>query len=87
MPHDFIFNRDWYENEFGAYAAASRLKILPELTKNLKKEIVANDYYDADKIKEAIKDFTSFKQWQEEDKKTYAAAQRRTSNSHHSHHS
>ncbi len=69
--------RDWYENEFGAYAAASRLKILPELTKNLKKEIVANDYYDADKIKEAIKDFTSFKQWQEEDKKTYAAAQRR----------
>lgn len=69
--------RDWYENEFGAYAAASRLKILPELTKNLKKEIVANDYYDADKIKEAIKDFTSFKQWLEEDKKTYAAAQRR----------
>ena len=69
--------KDWYENEFGAYAAASRLKILPELTKNLKKEIVANDYYDADKIKESIRDFSSFKQWLEKDKKTYAAAQRR----------
>ena len=69
--------RDWYENEPGAYAAASRLKILPELTKNLKKEIVANDYYDSEKIKYAIKDFKSFKQWLEEDKKTYAAAQRR----------
>ena len=28
---------DWYENVFGAHVAASKLKILPELTINLKK--------------------------------------------------
>lgn len=69
--------KDWYKNEFGAYAAASRLKILPELTKSLKKEIAANNFYSTDNIKKTVKNFTSFKQWLEEDKKSYAAAQRR----------
>lgn len=73
----FKFVKDWYENEFGAYVAASNLKILPEVTKNLKKEIVANNYWNADTIKEAIKDFKTFRQWFLEDPKSYWAARRR----------
>lgn len=69
--------KEWYKNDFDAYAAASRLKALPEITKIMHKEIVANDYWNKKTITHAVKKFSSFKEWHEKDRRSYAAAQRR----------
>ncbi len=68
--------KDFFTLDVDAYSAAARLKILPEITKNLSREQLPVGYWTKDTIKDAIKDFVSFKQWIEEDKKSYAAATR-----------
>jgi predicted GIY-YIG superfamily endonuclease len=68
--------KDFFTKDFDAYSAASRLKILKEVTKNLYREQLPAGHWTKKTIKEAIKDFKSFKEWYEEDLKSYAAAQR-----------
>ena len=68
--------KDFFTKDFDAYSAASRLKILKEVTKNLSREQLPAGHWTKKTIKEAIKDFKSFKEWYEEDLKSYAAAQR-----------
>ena len=68
--------KDFFTLDYDAYAAASRLNILPDVTKNLSREQLPPGFWTKETIKEAIKDIKSFKQWIEEDKKSYAAATR-----------
>lgn len=68
--------RDWRENNISSYAAASRLKLLPELTKDLYKEIKSYGYWDINQIKDRIQNFKTFKEWYQKDNKSYSAARR-----------
>ena len=63
-------------NAYAAYLAAIKSKILPEVIKNLPRARVPNSYWTRETIKEAIKDFTSFKQWRKEDHRSHLAATR-----------
>jgi predicted GIY-YIG superfamily endonuclease len=68
--------KGFFTKDFDAYSAASRLKIFKEVTKNLSREQFSAGHWTKKTVKEAIKDFETFKQWQEKDKKSYAAATR-----------
>lgn len=68
--------KDFFKKDFDAYSAASRLEILSEVTKNLSREQLPAGYWTKETIKNAIIGFETFKQWIEEDKKSYAAATR-----------
>jgi len=68
--------KDFFTKDPDAYNAASRLKILDEVTQNLSREQLPAGYWTKNKIKNANKNFKTFKQWYEEDLKSYAAAQR-----------
>ena len=68
--------KDFFTKDPDAYSAASRLKILDDVTQNLFREQLPAGYWTKNKIKNANKNFKTFKQWYEEDLKSYAAAQR-----------
>ena len=68
--------KDFFTKDFDAYSAASRLKILDEVTQHLSREQLPAGYWTKDKIKNANRNFKTFKQWYEKDIKSYAAAQR-----------
>ena len=68
--------KDFFTKDFDAYSAALRLKILKEITKNLSREQLPTGYWTKKTIKKANKDFKTFKQWYEEDLRSYAAAQK-----------
>ena len=69
--------KEWIKHEPLAYAAASRRGLLPKLTKKMHKEIVANDYWNKETIKEIALKFKTTKEWYSNHMASYQAAQRR----------
>jgi len=69
--------REWLEKDPGAYYAASRLKLLPKLTKHMQRKIVAYNYYSKENLTKIAKKFKTVKEWNEKDTKSLAAAYHR----------
>ena len=67
--------KEWRLSEPSAYATASRLKLLPELTIGMEKKIEHGFWTEA-VVSERAKQFTNKRDWIKSDYKSYTAAQR-----------
>ena len=67
--------KEWRLSEPSAYATASRLKLLPELTARMEKKIV-HGFWTEELVAQRAKPFSHKRDWVKGDSNSYAAAQR-----------